>query len=351
MVMPEFYYPMVVALIFIVAFLSIFSGLFKSNKNENQDEVSNSPFFSRISSGWDIIKYSFTILFRYPVFLFPILVVWIIYGTLFVYFKYFFNWQDLSHGMIFLVVYLILFVFAFIFSMSSLVLLELVEQIEKEKKYNLLKAFHDAVMKDLPKAFPVIVIWSMIWFILTIISAIFSKNKNRDGETLSVKDIAKDFSGISSLSSMDLLVGILKKGVRMIVFLIFPAMAWENLSTQKAVKKGLLVVKNNLIEFAAGYSLTETVAMIIFIFPGLLFYADTKVDMQFPDVVWVIVIIYCIIGWSFYLYLEQMFSALLYLWHKKWEKEAELAISKGDPIPKLRDVRQPCLLDDVADLM
>jgi hypothetical protein len=136
----------------------------------------------------------------------------------------------------------------------------------------------------------------------------------------------------------------------MISFLIFPAIAWEGLSTFKAIKKGFTVFKVHSVEFVSGYLTTLAAGVIIFLPPGLLFYVNDKFHLKLPDPVWVVTIIYCGLAWSFYLYLEQIFTALLYLWNLKWEKEVVLGEKEGRAALSLHDVRQPSFLDNIPDL-
>jgi len=60
----------------------------------------------------------------------------------------------------------------------------------------------------------------------------------------------------------------------------------------------------------------------------------------FPQSVWVGVIIYIGFAWSFCMYLEQMFTATLYLVHLKWEEAVNAAKTQGKPSPSFRDVLQ-----------
>ena len=137
----------------------------------------------------------------------------------------------------------------------------------------------------------------------------------------------------------------------MVVFLILPAIAWEDLDFFKATKKGLWVLKTNLSAFATGFTLTYLAATIVFLPPGLLFYITEKLELTLPEIVWYLTLLYIGFVWSYSMYLEQMFTANLYLWNMKWEKEVEKAKNQGKPLPELRDVPRPDILDDVPDLL
>jgi hypothetical protein len=51
------------------------------------------------------------------------------------------------------------------------------------------------------------------------------------------------------------------------------------------------------------------------------------------------------------MYLEQMFTAELFLWYKNWEDKVRIAKDTGQQPPKMNDVNQPSLLDEHSDLV
>jgi len=283
--------------------------------------------------------------------MFPILLCWLIYAPCIIYFKYFFNWDAFNFSQILLIVFFIIFGFCTLFSIAAFLLLELIEQLERGQKLRISKAIYETFIEDIPRAFPIIIIWSLIFFILTVLEALVSKEDKKDKGEFSLKNAAKTLAGYEKFSLTKLTFDALQKGLRMMAFLIYPAIAWENLSTIKAIKKGFTTLRMNVTECVSGYLLTWAAAAIVFFPPGLLLYISDKADLELPDPVWLVTIIYIAFAWSFTLYLEQMFTALLYMWNKKWEAEVYAAEKAGKPIPKLRDVKQPSLLDDIPDLI
>lgn len=306
--------------------------------------------FDGIKNGSEVIKESLKVFRKHPMFLVPLFGCWTIYAPIIIYFTYFFPWKQYSTLQIFFIVFFIVFIFSSILSFSNLLLLELIQQLESGKRFNLVSAFFEVVSKDLIKALPITFIWVIIWFILTAIEALLSKIENRSGE-FSAENAAKTLAGYERFSLSRAFFEALQKGVRMIVFLILPAIAWEDKSPVKATKKGLGVLKTHLAEFTTGFALTELAAIIVFLPPGILFVISDEFEVTFPDFVWYIAIIYCAFAWSFSLFLEQMFAAELYLWHLIWEKECSIAKAENRELPKLREVKRPSVLDDVSDLL
>ena len=66
---------------------------------------------------------------------------------------------------------------------------------------------------------------------------------------------------------------------------------------------------------------------------------DSKFDANYPDSLWMAIIIYIGFSWSLSILIEQLFVAELYLWHLIWEQEKENALLKGDLEPTLEDVK------------
>jgi len=276
--------------------------------------------FDGIKNGSEVITESLKVFRKRPMFLVPLFVCWLIYAPIIIYFEYFFPWKQHSTLQICFIIFFIILIFSFILSFSNLLLLELIQQLESGKKFNLVSAFFEVLLKDMIKTLPITFIWAMIWFTLTAIEALLSKIENRS-EEFSAENAAKTLAGYGSFSLSRAFFEALQKGVRMVVFLILPAIAWEDKSPAKATKKGLGVLKIHLAEFATGFALTELAAIIIFLPPSILFLISSEFEVTFPDFVWHITIIYCAFAWSFSLFLEQMFAAELYLWHLIWEKE------------------------------
>ena len=177
------------------------------------------------------------------------------------------------------------------------------------------------------------------------------KNNSSDTEEESAENVAQTLAGGEDFSIWSLTFDALKKGIRMIVFLIMPAFAWEDLNTGKSLKRGMSIFKSRISEFVSGYTLSYLAGIIVFFPPFIMFYLSGKLKIDFPDWSWVICIIYIAFAWSYTIYLEQMFTAELYLWHMKWENEVKLAEKEGRSIPNFSIVERPSILDDKPDLI
>jgi len=304
-----------------------------------------------VGNGIHIIKDSIKTFIRFPILIIPLLFTWSIYAPIIVYVKFFMVWSQYSYPQKFFIAFGVILVFSFLISISCLVLLELLKQQESGRPMSIVNAVYEVVVRDLLKASPIALSWAFIWFVLTVLEAIFSRKSDEDESAdFTPENVAQTLAGFENFTLSGALFEALKKGVRMVVFLILPAIAWENKSTGAAIKKGLGIIKAHKIEFATGFVMTELAAGVLFLVPALLFYLSARLKVHFPDTVWFITIIYIGFAWSYYFFLEQMFTAGLYLWHLSWERECIKAKAENRPLPQLSSVGRPTLLDDVPDL-
>ncbi len=308
--------------------------------------------FQSVKDGSRLIKESIRTFNRHPKFIIPLLITWLIYAPIILYLEYSFNWDAFTHSQVLLIVFGIIFVFVFLLSFSCSMLLELIQQLELGKEMSVTNAFRYTLTHNTIRILPIVLVWTIIWFLILVIQAILSedKEKKEEKESFNAENAAKTLAGYQKFSLSHALLEALQKGVRMVVFLILPAIAWENLSFWKSVKKGVAVFKSNLSVFSTGFVLTGLATGLILLPSTLLFFISDKMDIMFPAWVWGITITYTAFGWSYSIYLEQMFAAELYLWNYKWEKEVAKAQAENRPIPSLNDISKPSVLDEVNDL-
>lgn len=304
-----------------------------------------------IKNGGCILLSGVKALGKNPKIMVPMLICWAVYAPLVIYFDFHFPWRDFSFGETIGILFLLIFLLSLVFSWSAFVLLELIRQIETDSPSSMMKAFVVGV-GNVIVALPVVVIWALIWFFLSVLEALLSKSRDRDRSGgMTPRNVAATLSGYESISFSRAFFAALKKGVRMTAFLIYPAIAWERFGAMKSIKRGLGIMKAQRGTFAAGFAATALAATVVFFPPGMLLYISDKTNTELPDIVWFWTIIYCAFAWSFCMFLEQMFVAELYLWHLLWEKEVELAEKEGRKPPKLHQVRQPSVMDGIPDLV
>ncbi|TGN39211.1 hypothetical protein [Marinobacter confluentis] len=303
-----------------------------------------------MKNGASLIKSAVRALAKHPRMLVPLILCWLAYAPLVVAFRFHIDWGAYEQWMQILIAFSGVLLLSLAFAWSAFVLIELIRQIEMDEEPRLYQALAKAVANTI-MALPIVLAWAVIWLLLLILEAIFSKKRSDDSDTAyNPENIAKTVAGYGQFSLSSAFFEALQKGVRMLAFLIFPAIAWERLGTFASIKKGLGIARTHKSEFAAGFVLTELAALIVFIPPAILFYISREFDVSFPDAVWFGTMIYCAFAWSFALFLEQMFVAELYLWHLIWEREVENAASEGRRKPHLVDVKRPSVMDGVADL-
>ncbi len=306
--------------------------------------------FESARNGWDLVKGSTRFFKKYPVFLIPLLAAWLVYAPVVVYVTWFFPWEGLSFPFVLLSVFLVIFVVTLLLTFSCSVLLEMVQQLENGNRLSIVGALRESAGRDLSRIVGLALVWAVVWFGLTVLEAFFSRKEKKVKQELTAENVAEALAGYGSLSWWRLSYDLLNKGIRMIVFLIMPAFAWEDRGLFASVRKGLGVLRAHLMEFASGFTLTYLAAAIVFVPAGLMFYVADEFDVVLPQLVWLVTIIYMAFAWSYSMYLEQMFAADLYLWHLKWEKACTEAERNGWQLPRLADISRPSLLDEVAEL-
>jgi hypothetical protein len=298
--------------------------------------------------GWGLIVHSLNVFKSYPSFLLPLLAVWAAYVPSILYLRYGYRWD--AHGLTqnLAIAFLFIFALSFLILMSCAVVLDMIRQIETGEP-SLSRAVRKAFGQDIFKVLPLAFVWAIVWFLLTLIEAIFSKKDHDDNETLTAQHAAETIANYRDFSFSSAFIEALQKGVRMVVFLIMPAIVWENLPFYDATKKGLAVLRAHVSDFGAGYALTYAAAAVVFLPPAIILELGTGRHgnpplVHFPSSVWVGTIIYIGMAWSFTIYLEQMFMAQLYLWHMKWEESVSQAKLSHQPLPNFSDVARPELL-------
>ncbi len=308
---------------------------------------------SQWSRGWKFVVHAVTAFRKYPCLMLPILMVWLVYAMSVLYFKFCFQWNRHSTSESLMIAFLLIAFLSLLILIACDVLLELIRQMDEDTP-SLRQAVAATFRKDLLNILPLAMAWAFIWFALSLLEALLSRQDDDDSTDpqLDAQSAAEAIADFGSFSLSRAFLQALQKGVRMMVFLILPAIAWENMTFVQATQKGLTVLKTHLGEFARGYALTYAAAAVVFLPPAIVFELGTRHRhlaplVHFPDAVWLATIIYCGLAWSFSLYLEQMFVAQLYLWHMRWERKFEVARLMKRPLPEFKDIEPPALLAKV----
>lgn len=300
--------------------------------------------------GWQLIVHALNVFRAYPVFLAPIFLVWIVYAAGTLYLRYDYSWKQQGAWVDVGIAFVFIFALSFLILMSFATVLEMIRQCETGKP-SLVRAIGRAVGRDMLGVLPLALVWAIIWLVLSIIEAILSSSNDdsHDNDSLTAQHAAATLANFNNFSFSEAFIDALQKGVRMVMFLILPAIAWEHLGFFKGVKKGLAVFRAHLGLFGTGYALTYAAAAVVFLPAAVILTLGTGHHggaplVQFPSWVWVATIIYMGCAWSLSLYLEQMFMAQMYLWHMNWERAVAQAKETGASAPAFKDVPRPELL-------
>lgn len=309
-----------------------------------------------LKKGWKLVAHSLAVFWAYPVFLLPLLAVWAVYAAGVLYLRYSFDWKALGVKADIGVLFAFLFLLSFLILMSFALVLEMIRQAESGRP-SFVRALGEVIARDMISVLPLALVWAIIWLALTLLEiALSSKNKESDSDrAMNAQNAAETLANFDHFSFSEAFIGALEKGVRMVVFLILPAIAWEDLGFFKGTKKGLAVLRAHLKLFVSGYALTYAAAMVAFMPAAIMMTVGTGRHghpplVHFPDYAWVALIIYMGFAWSLSLYLEQMFMAQLYQWHMAWQEAAAKATSAGEKAPSFDMIPQPDLLSRTPGL-
>lgn len=310
-----------------------------------KNETSGTP--PTLAQKSSVLKDSLRFFARHPVILLPLLVTWSIYAGLSLWTEFSLDLNSYSTTTLWLMAIAVTLLFSTLLTFSCSLLLEFIQQIRTGDRPNLIKALSDTLGKNFLRFLPLTVVWSVIWFLLMLLSALLSPRQKRNRlDIYSARNAAISLTGLNDgFVPAQAAVGALGKGIRMIVFLIMPAIAWENLGFVAAVKKGLHILKVSHHRFIKSYLITIGVSALLFapVFISIPFaYYDYLV---LPDWGWWAIILYLGFAWSYSIYIEQLYGANLYLQYLAWEKQLQAAKDTGGAYPALNTVPAPSLLN------
>lgn len=296
------------------------------------------------------IKAAIQIFYNHPIFLLPLLTTWIFVASGTVYFKWYFPWESYNTTGQFTFAYLFYFLTSLLILFSCSVLVELIEQDESGKQMNISKAINDSLINNIGHIIILSFIWSIVWFTLVLLKVIFSKKDRNGDDEMSAENIAKTLAGNDSFSWTNFTFDALIQALRMIMFIVVPAFAWENKGFGASFKRGISIVGLRTANFIEGFIISLGVQFIVYLPPGIMFYLNNKANIDFSETAWYLCIVYLGFAWSFTIYVEQLFGAELFLWQLKYEKAYEIAKQKGLPTPRFSSIERPRLLDEVREL-
>jgi hypothetical protein len=302
--------------------------------------------FERWHRSCALLSHSMNVVRAYPVLFVPVLAVWLASAPAFVYLRFGFRWKEHGSLVQFGVAFLFIVALSALLLLSCAVVLHLIRQLENGQP-SLGRAVRDAITKDALRLLPLALVWAIVWFALVVIEALLTRKEDDDeaaDEALDAETAAEALAGNMDFSWSAAFIRVLEKGVRMVMFLVVPAIAWEGLGAVEAARRGIDILRENKGEFARGYALTTVATFAAALPAALLFLLGSSRHgtpiVVFPEWVWAGLIIYLGFLWSLSIYLEQVFMAQIYLWHLTWERAVQDALDQNRAMPDLADT--PC---------
>lgn len=301
--------------------------------------------FQSIGDSFSIVMDSLKSIKKYPILLFPIFITWLCIAGIAVYLHYYFIFPEVLWQVL-LICFGIFWAITFILSFSCAMMVELVRQIETDGKVSLQEAFLSS-SGNIVKLLWISCIWAVVWFILFIIEVLLSKDKEkRSRQSPNPENIAKTLGWAwSRFSWLGLWVDTLKRIMRMTIFLSIPAMMWKKKWVFWSLWQWIHTIRKHPWEFLWVFASVAVVGILMALPLAIIFWFSEE-GTTFPNYVWIWIIIYEGIIYTFSMYLEQMTAALLYLWHINWQKAQKIP---GSEDIHIHDIPRPSLIDDIRE--
>ena len=304
-------------------------------------------FLSDIKQGWMIIVYSFRLWRRYPELLMPLIAQQLISAPIILHLVF---GEDMFYDQHpFFVLFLSIFCIALLLTFCCLILLELLEQLERNQPIDLWAATWAATKNDLLRSLPLVLGWSVILFVIVVVEAFLAKARERTRLAETPENIARILADQPRTTTLrEELLDALQKGIRMVVFLILPGIAWEGRGVRDATRRGLSILRLHGGAFLSNFAMAIIVEGFVFL-PAVVVFFLSDDGVVIADWVWFVTIGYIFFAWSYTIYTEQMLGAELYLWHLRWEKQINVTVA-GE-FARIEDVDPPSLFDGVPELL
>ncbi len=305
---------------------------------------------SSFLSAFRVLGDSITVLVKFPIFFLPLIFSWMVFFGVLLAFSLF-DFSKFGVEVFVAAIFLAVFVFSFTFTFCCTLVLEFIQQVETGFEVNFFSALKETFEKDFFKIVPLSFFFVPIWLLLTFLEVLVFLRPTPSKGFYAPGTIAEKLKALEDVSIASIPFKGISRGLRMLSFLSLPAIAWEDKSFSKSIKRGYSIFMSQFSEFMSSFALAE-VALFFVLIPIAVFLALNYYVLFLPlNIVLSWVVCFCVFMVSFLMFLELIFSATLFLWHLKWEKSFEDAVKAGKPLPRLIDVPRPTILDNIPDLV
>lgn len=291
------------------------------------------------------------VLFVYPVFLVPLLISWLCAALVFIWVAYLYPWETWPQNYRLLIGIAVALGMGLVITMACHVSLELIQQIEEGRPVSLFRATLHAMGPNLIHSLPIVFAWVTLWSVLTAIGLVLGGEEEEGSDGSEMRRALMTVAGESlSFSFSRAYLGALSKTLRMTVFLILPSIAWERDGPFRGAQRGFTALRSHTREFATGIFSSEFVMLLLIIPAAILLSIAGEFDAVLPVDSAAVGIIYFAFVWTFVVYVEQMFAAEFYLWHRRWEAARAQVSEEQRDVLRLDDVLRPSLLDQIPEM-
>lgn len=263
------------------------------------------------ADGFHMLRKSLRFLFQHPSTLLPLVVIWLASAHIIFYVLPRIPWKFLDTAELFGLIYLLNSLLCLLQLLGCSVLLELLQHIETGRPMRLFAAVRDTLFRNIVAIIPLALLWSLIQVILWILEALLArKNSNSTSET-----------------AIEAFFDMIQTALRMAAFLVLPAVAWEKSNALSAVRRSIRIIRKEFATFLGAMSFSMMFMGLV----GLPLALLARLNPDWIEAHWEIVLVYCMALWTLKTYLEQMMMAELYLWvrSRDWKEFAAATDTMG----------------------
>ena len=290
-----------------------------------------------IRDGFTIFKNNLGFIIKHPFTLLPLLLALGASGWGAYYARTLVDVDALTVAELLGMAYLISAISTFSISIAALFIVELLEQHETTGVMNPFTALGDLLTKDLWRALPIIILWSIIDFLISLLINMLAaarrdrKNSRRRHRKSWLEHALEAFQIM----------------FRMKMMLAFTIIGWDSKGPIASYDRASHIYKTNFSTGLTGVGLSKFVSFISMV-PAILVLVIGQNIGAPQGTLYTIVLVYLIIAWSIGRLIEQLYVSELYLWHLHYETAKQRSTS--NKTLTLIDVKRPSFSDNKQDL-
>lgn len=286
-----------------------------------------------------IFRHALRLAWRRPVVLVPLLLLWLLYVPLVAFLAFHADLTAIPPMIASIGLFLVPIALHTGLALACAILVRSTGEMSAKRPATLISQCRDILKEHKFKLLTLGVIAGMINMLLIMFQAIHSPESSGIPDTLraySLENLARILLNISSdelLSAAALKYAVIKKAVRLTIFLAVAGFILTRKKTEHLFDRAFYVIDRNMIIAVSGLILTGVAAYILSLPAAYIVTGHDQGIYTLDNTAWGMLMGYAGILWIFMLYLEQSFCLILFRWHHAREDRGPKAELKDTPMP------------------